>query len=76
MPLMVTGNANKPRVFKGKSGHDLEFNYHSNKKYWMTQELFRLVRPNIEKFSVHLTEKYWYFWTTSSHIFGKKICSI
>lgn len=39
-PLMVIGNSQKPRVFRGKSGRELGFDYWSNKRAWMTKELF------------------------------------
>lgn len=40
MPLMVIGKAMRPRAFKKKTGHELGFDYHANKKAWMTKELF------------------------------------
>lgn len=39
-PLMIIGNALRPRPFHGKYGHDLGFDYYANKKAWMTQLLF------------------------------------
>lgn len=39
-PLMIIGNSARPPCFKRKSGADLGFDYHSNKKAWMTGELF------------------------------------
>lgn len=40
VPLLIIGNAHKPRFFKGKTGHQLGFDYHSNKKAWMTTAVF------------------------------------
>jgi len=40
MPLMVIGSALNPRPFKKKSGQELGFDYHANKKAWMTTVLF------------------------------------
>lgn len=40
MKLMVVGRAAVPRAFNKKSGHELGFDYHSNKKAWMTTPLF------------------------------------
>lgn len=37
---MFIGNAARPRAFKKKSGHELGLDYHSNKKAWMTSDLF------------------------------------
>lgn len=37
---MVLGNALNPRVFEKKSGEQLGFDYHANKKAWMTTTLF------------------------------------
>lgn len=42
MSLMAIGNAERPRAFKKKYGHELEFAYHSNKKAWMNSELFSI----------------------------------
>lgn len=39
-PLMVIGRANRPRPFGKKSGQELGFDYHHNKKAWMNQVLF------------------------------------
>ena len=38
--LMVIGHAWKPHVFKKKTGAELGFYYHANKKAWMTSTLF------------------------------------
>ena len=38
--LMVIGHAWKPGVFKKKTGAELGFDYHANKKAWMTSTLF------------------------------------
>lgn len=40
MPLMIIGTAVRPRPFKGKFGSELGFDYHANRKAWMTKELF------------------------------------
>lgn len=40
LKLMVIGTANNPRAFKKKTGQELGFDYHANKKAWMTKELF------------------------------------
>eukprot|EP00171_Calliarthron_tuberculosum_P004123 IDg4123t1 len=40
MKLMVIGTARNPRPFKKKSGQDLGFDYHANKKAWMNTPLF------------------------------------
>ena len=40
MPLMITGNAHRPRAFKKKTGQELGINYWSNKKAWMNTSLF------------------------------------
>eukprot|EP00171_Calliarthron_tuberculosum_P006886 IDg6886t1 len=37
---MFIGSAWKPRAFKKKTGKELGFDYHANKKSWMTQVLF------------------------------------
>lgn len=39
-PLLYIGNAKKPRCFKKKTGADLGFDYASNKKAWMTMDIF------------------------------------
>ena len=38
--LMIIGNANKPRAFNKRTGFELGFDYHANRKSWMTQSLF------------------------------------
>ena len=40
MPLMIIGNAHRPRAFKKKTGQELGFDYWSNKKAWMNTSLF------------------------------------
>lgn len=40
LKLMVIGTALKPRAFQKKSGQEYGFDYHANKKAWMTKELF------------------------------------
>lgn len=40
MPLMIIGSALNPRAFKKKSGQELGFDYHANKKAWMNAPLF------------------------------------
>lgn len=40
MPLMIIGRARKPRLFKCKSGTELGFEYHANKKAWFRNALF------------------------------------
>lgn len=40
LKLMVIGTAMKPRAFQKKSGQEHGFDYHANKKAWMTKELF------------------------------------
>ena len=40
MPLMVIGNAERPRAFKKHTGQQLGLDYHFNRKAWMTQDLF------------------------------------
>lgn len=40
LPLTIIGNAERPRAFKKRSGRDLGFDYHWNKKAWMTAEFF------------------------------------
>ena len=39
MELMVIEKSKRPRVFKGKTGAELSFDYHNNKKAWMTNVL-------------------------------------
>lgn len=38
--LMIIGKSRKPRAFKKRTGSELGFDYHANKKAWMTQTLF------------------------------------
>ncbi|KAI0995535.1 hypothetical protein K3495_g12644 [Podosphaera aphanis] len=38
---MIIGHFKKPRCFQSKSGNQLGFYYRSNKKAWMTRELFQ-----------------------------------
>lgn len=40
MSLIVSRTACRPRLFGGKTGADLDFDYHANKKDWMTNEVF------------------------------------
>lgn len=40
LPLMCIGSAMKPRCFNKKSGGELGFDYHANRKAWMTTALF------------------------------------
>lgn len=40
LPLMCIGKAKKPRCFKKQEGQQLGFDYHANKKAWMTSALF------------------------------------
>jgi len=39
-PLMIIGRSKRPRVFKKKTGQQLGFDYHNNKKAWMNSGLF------------------------------------
>lgn len=39
-PMLVIGNAHKPRCFKNKTGAENRFNYHFNKKAWMNSSIF------------------------------------
>lgn len=38
---MIIGTAKKPRVFRKRTGQELGFDYHNNKKAWMKADLFR-----------------------------------
>lgn len=40
LPLMCIGKALRPRCFKKKRGQELGFDYHANRKAWMTSALF------------------------------------
>ena len=40
MPLMIIGNAERPRAFKKKYGRELGLEYHSNQKSWMNKDIF------------------------------------
>lgn len=37
---MIIGKAWRPRLFKGKLGYELGFDYYANEKAWMLKELF------------------------------------
>ncbi|KAI7950013.1 hypothetical protein MJO28_008834 [Puccinia striiformis f. sp. tritici] len=40
LPLLIIGKWAKPKAFKKKSGLSLGFDYHFNKRAWMTTEIF------------------------------------
>jgi hypothetical protein len=40
LPLLIIGKWEKPRAFNKKSGLALGFDYHHNKRAWMTTEIF------------------------------------
>ncbi|KIJ47111.1 hypothetical protein M422DRAFT_128781, partial [Sphaerobolus stellatus SS14] len=40
LPLLFIGRSMKPRCFRGKTPQSLGFDYYSNKKAWMTMEIF------------------------------------
>lgn len=40
MEMVIIGTAFKPRALQNKTGADLGFDYHANKKAWMTTTLF------------------------------------
>ena len=40
-PPFIIGHAHKPQCFERKDGSDLGFDYHWNKKAWMTGVLFQ-----------------------------------
>ena len=54
LPPFVIGKYKKPRLFKGKTGAELGFNYHNNAKAWMTAILYT---HWIEKWDADLTAK-------------------
>lgn len=39
-PLLIIGNAERPRPFKKKYGHDLGLDWHFNAKAWMNRQIF------------------------------------
>ena len=41
LPPLIIGKAQKPRVFKKKTGLQLGFNYRSNEKAWMTSTIYQ-----------------------------------
>ncbi|KNE95919.1 hypothetical protein PSTG_10718 [Puccinia striiformis f. sp. tritici PST-78] len=40
LPLLIIGKWAKPKAFRKKSRHSLGFDYHFNKRAWMTTEIF------------------------------------
>ena len=40
LPLMIIGNEERSHAFKKRSGRDMGFDYHWNKKGWMKAEIF------------------------------------
>ena len=47
LPLMCIGKAKKPRCFKKQEGQQLGFDYHANKKAWITSALLFCMHSSI-----------------------------
>jgi len=55
-PLIIT-HAQKPRVFQGKTGSHLGFNYHWNVKVWMTASIYQQMLQDWDEILHHQKRK-------------------